>query len=122
MSMKDVATEIRLAQWAQVMQERVASGQSIVAFCEERGIARQRYFYWQRRLRAVAADQLKQMSALSPEAQALVPSGWAQVTEEPSPAPEPQSLTLRVGGAEIEVRQGYDEALLASVCRALSSC
>jgi len=28
-------------------------------------------------------------------------------------------LTLRIGGAEIEVHDGFDEALLASVCRAL---
>jgi hypothetical protein len=76
-------------------------------------------------LREAAAQQLSESTAASPEneSQALIPSGWAQacITEERAPE-QASGLTLRVGGAEIEVQQGFDEALLASVCRALSSC
>ena len=89
MGTRQVATEIRMAQWAQVMRE--------AAVCQ------------------MAAEA-------QPEQQILVPSGWATVCAAEEAVPEQAgSLTLRIGGAEIEVRQGFDEGLLASVCRALSS-
>lgn len=120
MNTREIAEEYRLTHWAQIMQERTASGLSIRAYCEANGITRQAYFYWQRKLREVAAQQL---GASQPEqSQALVPNGWAAVHIAEEAAPEPAGgLTLRVGGAEIEVHQGFDEALLASVCRALSA-
>ena len=119
MDTKEVTTEIRMAQWAQVMSDRAASGQSIAAYCTERGIGRHSYFYWQRKLREAAAQQLAEAQ---PET-ALVPSGWATISPAEDVAPEQAgSLTLRVGGVEIQVSDGFDEALLASVCKALSSC
>jgi transposase-like protein len=119
MDTKKVTMEVRLAQWAQVMQDRASSGESIAAYCKQRGIGRHSYFYWQKKLREAAVQQL---AGSKNGQQALVPSGWAQACVAEEPAPEQASvLTLRVGGAEIEVRQGFDEALLASICRALSS-
>jgi len=124
MDTKEVTMEFRLTQWAQVMQDRVASGQSITAYCAQRGIGIHRYFYWQRKLRETATQQLVAVAEPGKMRQAHVPSGWAQacVIEERA-SEQAGGLTLRVGGAEIEVRQGFDEALLATVCRALSqSC
>jgi len=118
MNTREIATELRLAHWAQIMQERVDSGMSIKAYCMANGIGANTYFYWQKKLRTAAAQQLT--AAAQPERQALAPSGWAAVTEG-IVAPERESgLTLRVGGAEIEVRPGYDKALLASVIKTLS--
>jgi len=120
MNTREIAVEFRLGHWARIMQERVDSGQSIRAYCKENGIGTNVYHYWQRKLREVAAEQLS-AAAAHPEQQDLVPSGWATVSPAEEPVPEQAGgLTLRIGGAEIEVRQGFDEALLASVCRALS--
>jgi hypothetical protein len=104
------------------MQERADSGLSIRAYCKENGIGTNVYHYWQRKLREAAAEQLSAAAHL--EQQALVPSGWATVSPAEEAVPEQAGgLMLRIGVAEIEVRQGFDETLLASVCRALSqSC
>jgi len=119
MNTREMATQVKMVQWNQILQERAASGMSAREFCEQRGIARQTYHNWQRKLREAAARQLA--AAAQPEpTQALVPNGWTTVTEEAMPEPEPQGLTLRIGGAEIELRQGYDEVLLASVIKTLS--
>ena len=119
MNTREIAVEFRLTHWAQIMQERVDSGMTIRAYCKAKGMGLNTYFYWQKKLREAAAQQLT--AAAQCEQQALVPSGWASVTEEV--ASQPQGLTLRIGGAEIELRQGYDEALLASVIKTLSgSC
>jgi len=118
--MREIAAEFRLGHWAQIMQDRVTSGQSIRAYCKENGIATNVYFYWQRKLREAAAQQLA-VSTAPEQSQALVPNGWAAVQE--SVPEQLNSLMLRIGGAEIEVHPGYDEALLASVIKTLSgSC
>lgn len=46
--------EVRLERWAEILREGQASGQSITAWCAANGVDRQRYFYWQRRLRELA--------------------------------------------------------------------
>ena len=119
MHTREIAVEYRLTHWARIMQERVDSGQSIRAYCKANDIGTNVYHYWQRKLREAAVQQL---TAAQPEqTQSLVPSGWATVESTEETEPElAGGLILRIGGAEIEVRDGFDEALLASVCRALS--
>lgn len=56
----DIAKEYRMAHWAQIMQERVASGMNIKEYCKHIGICGNTYFYWQRRLRAAACEQLSE--------------------------------------------------------------
>jgi len=124
MDTREIATEYRLSHWAQIMQERTASGQSIRAFCQANGFSTNTYFYWQKKLREAAAQQLAGAAEPREDQQALLPNGWAQacIAQERAPA-QAGGLTLRVGGAEIEVHQGFDEALLASVIKTLSrSC
>ena len=120
MNTREIAVEYRLGHWARIMQERAASGQSIRTYCAEKGIGTNVYHYWQRKLREAAAQQLAEAQ---PET-ALVPSGWAAVSPAEDVAPEQVGgLTVRVGGVEIQVQQGFDEALLASVIKTLSrSC
>ena len=120
MNTREIAVEFRLGHWARIMQERADSGLSIRAYCKENGIGTNVYHYWQRKLREAAAEQLS-AGAAHPEQQALAPSGWATVSPaEEAVTEQAEGLTLRIGGAEIEVHQGYDEALLASVIKTLS--
>jgi len=116
--MREIAAEFRLGHWAQILQDRAASGQSMRAYCKEKGIAFNVYFYWQRKLREAAVRQLSAIT--EQESQALIPSGWATVQE--TKPKQAGGLTLRVSGGEIEVRQGYDDALLTSVIKRLSQC
>ena len=57
MKPKDVTAEYRLSQWARIIQERGSTGESINKFCQNRGIKRHSYFYWQRKLREAACEQ-----------------------------------------------------------------
>jgi hypothetical protein len=58
MDMRKVTREVRLERWAEILRERQASGKSITAWCEANGMDRQRYFYWQRKLRGLACEAL----------------------------------------------------------------
>jgi len=48
MTTREMATQYKMAQWRQIIQEREASGTSIAAFCRVRGIQRQSHFHWQK--------------------------------------------------------------------------
>ena len=58
MNTREIAMEYRLAQWAQALQERITNGESIKEFCQNRGVSRNTYFYWQRKLRKTASKQM----------------------------------------------------------------
>jgi len=120
MNTRQIASEYRLAHWAQVLQERVANSETIDEFCQSRGVSRNTYFYWQRKLRETAAKQIaKEVTGAT---QALAPSGWARV----SAADEPQgsresSLPIEIGSCRIMVNGNTNPELLAKVCRVLVS-
>ena len=117
MDTREVATEYRLAQWAQTIQARVQSGQSIKEFCASAGISRNAYFYWQRKLREGACAELAGKGTGSENR--LIPSGWAQLETVADRAEA--SVTLEVNGCRISATAETDLELLAKVCRALSS-
>ena len=72
---KELTTEYRMAQWAEIMRERTESGLSIVKYCEREGMPANRYYYWQRRLRSAAAEMLPAAETTVP-----VPAGWTQIS------------------------------------------
>jgi putative transposase len=115
MDSRKTATEYRMAQWAQALQERIANGESIDGFCQSRGISRNTYFYWQRKLREVACAELSK--AQNNEA-SLVPTGWAKLPEKPT-AENKNSLIVEVGGYRLIVNEATDSELLKKICRVL---
>ena len=114
MNTRDIASEYRLTQWAQITRERADRGLSVKAYCKEIGIHENTYFYWQRKLREAACSEIQPTGT---EGKHLVPNGWALcVKGEPTLV---QGLTIEVGGCRITVGTETDPALLTKVCRAL---
>lgn len=112
MGMQKVAEKYQLSKWMQVIRERQESGLSIKDFCQEKGISRHAYFYWQRKLRKAACMELSKQE----EAANCVPEGWLQLTQ----VQETKStLYIEVGGCRISVDAGTDPELLKMVCRIL---
>lgn len=112
MDTQKVTSKYRLSQWMQVIRERQSSGQSIKDFCQERGINRNKYFYWQRKLRNAACEEL----AKSGNPTDLIPNGWIQLTPEQQMK---ETLDIEVGGCRITVDTETDPELLKRVCRIL---
>ena len=115
MNTRDIASEYRLAHWAQVTRERAERGLSVRAYCGETGIHENTYFYWQRKLREAACLEMQ----VAAEEKANIPNGWALcVKGDPTQAP---GLTIEVGGCRIAVSEDTDTELLAKVCRTLKA-
>ena len=122
MNTRAIATEYRLVQWGQAMQERIASGESIKEFCQGRGISRNTYFYWQRKLRELACRELLPVAKEEPGStrEYPAPKGWAlcEVVEEVKAEGE---LTIEIGGCRVLANRDIDPELLLKVCWVLKS-
>lgn len=116
MDTRKVATEYRMAQWAQTLGARQNSGQSIEAFCEASGISRNTYFYWQRKLREAACTELASRS----EGENAVPNGWARLTAGKT-MDSVEGITIEVSGCRVLATEDTNPELLAKVCRALKA-
>ena len=98
MNTRAIAAECRLSHWAQVMEDRKESGLSIRAYCEGKGMHENVYYYWQKKLRGAAFEQMATLKA-----EGAVPHIFTEVR---LTKPAPQMLCLeasRQGGICIEV-------------------
>lgn len=53
-----VREEYRMESWKQLIAERAQSQMTIRAFCSEHGISTRSYYYWLRKIRQEAAEQI----------------------------------------------------------------
>jgi hypothetical protein len=113
-----IAEELRLSHWAAIMRERQESGMSIKAFCESRGFHSNKYFYWQRKLRAAACEELL---SPSPQVPAVLPSGWALCEETPEESGQADgAVTIEIGKCRLRVSADTNPDLLEKACRVLT--
>lgn len=112
MDTQKITAEYRLSKWMQVIKEMKTNGQSITDFCKEKGISRNTYFYWQRKLRqAACVEFLKQEEPVS-----CVPKGWMQLAHRQEIK---STLDIEVGDFRVSVNAETDPELLKKVCRIL---
>lgn len=117
MDTQKIVTQFRLSGWGEEVKERIASGQTVSAFCEENGISKATYYYRQKKVREAAYTDLlgKRNEA------GLVPNGWTQLEEPKLATAAKSTLTIEIGGCQIKVNASTDSELLAQVCRVLRS-
>ena len=122
MNTREIASEYRLSHWAVVLQERNASGMSIREFCKTSGVRESVYYYWQRKLREAACEELSSRAGQEATGsdKSLVPSGWA-VCETADPRMKGKPVAIEIGGIRVFAETDTDPELLVKVCRALKS-
>ena len=124
MNTRAIATAYRLSQWAQKLQERTSSGESITAFCERIGVSKNTYFYWQRKLRAAACEALLPQPSSEDALQvpAVQPSGWALCEEAPGESEQSDdAVIIEIGKCRLRVEADTSPELLEKTCRVLMS-
>ena len=98
----------KLALWAGRISECRNSGQNVKAWCRENGVCEQTYYKWQKRL--------FEMAQFQQEVQ------FAEVTPVQSVRSGNVAVTVRIAGAEADIRSGADAATVETVLRILKSC
>jgi hypothetical protein len=126
MNTNDIAVEYRLSHWAGIMREREESGLSIKQFCKNAGFHENRYFYWQKRLRAAACEELAKMHG---NTASMVPVGFTEVKMTSRPALPPTDATyqsrvcIETAGVRITADSEYPVVKLAELMREVArSC
>ncbi|MCL1832135.1 MAG: transposase [Oscillospiraceae bacterium] len=113
MDTRKIATEYRLAKWAEMLKERKSSGETVPEFCKRLEVSKNTYFYWQRKLREAVCTELS-MQTESP-----APQGWALCVQ--SPQSESKQITVEINSYRLTVTPDTDAELLVKVCRTLKN-
>ena len=126
---REIAAEYRLSHWARLMRERIESGLSIKDYCKHIGICGNTYFYWQRRVREAACQEL----IVTSKNENAIPNKPLVVNEPPrtewieirDPSTEntraKKILPIEINGCRVLAEPDIDSELLAKVCRVLIS-
>ena len=93
-----VRNEFRLQNWMEIIRECEESGLSNREFCFQRGISEKTYYYWLRKVRAVAA--------------AVIEPQLVRV-DSPEMSSTEQMFEIRYGRAELRLPEDVDLKALA---------
>ena len=125
MNMRKYTNEYRLEHWAEVMREREESGLGIRAYCAREGFHENRYFYWQKKLRELASEELAGIGTSSKE---LTPVFAKVNLSAPSTLPAStviyqNHISIETVGVRISANSGYPVEKLAELLKTvMRSC
>lgn len=121
MTAKEATSAYRLQQWTGLVCECKASGKTVTAWCAEQGIATKTYYYWQRRVRQAACEQLtlKEATGLP----MTMTNGGPAFSEyrQPNRRENSAAVTLHLSGATVEIHNGADVSVIEGTLKALKS-
>ena len=115
--LREVSQQVRLQQYAAMVQECKASGMTVRAWCEENGIAYKNYYYRQRRVRkALLEMEGSGSSFLNAPAHTifakLPTKAFAQTGNEPA-------TTINVNGLTIDIYSGAGADVIKASLKAV---
>jgi len=125
MNTREIASEYRLAHWAKVMQERKERGQSIKAFCESEGMHTNVYYYWQRKLREAACEQLSKNQESTPALSAFAEVKLADEYQQLARREDSHNdeILIETAGVRITAGSAFPMEVLAVLLREMTrSC
>lgn len=76
--------QVRRQQWAAIINECLASGMKKTQWCRENGVSEKRFFYWQRKLRDEAYQQMTALPAVVEKTE-VIPAESPVFAELPQP-------------------------------------
>ncbi len=59
MNTREEVREMRIREWKKVFEDKAASGLSAKEYCQQNGIGKDQYFYWQKIVRESVLDEMK---------------------------------------------------------------
>ena len=128
MDTRKIAREVRLRHWAEQINNRNASGETVISWCAKQGINPKTYYYWQNQLRKTALKRIA-VEQNGNERTSLLSSGFAEVKISDSPRPPlPEysgrgEVRIEAAGFRITADSGYPAASLAELLKGLAlSC
>lgn len=118
MNMQRVTQNIRIEEWKLQAEECQVSGKTVKAWCEEHGIKQKTYYYRLNKVRdtlyrELTIKQSKEMKISDTPVFAEVNIGRGGNNN--------TAITLRLGGAEVEIHNGAETAVIENTLRILKA-
>lgn len=117
MSIKESTQEYRLSQWLPIIKECRNSGMHVKTWCKKNDIDPQRFYYWQRKIRAAALNTLPTTTAQPSFVELTVPVEKTVISQSPTFVP---TMILKVGDISLELSEDVKPELLASVLKVIT--
>ena len=111
----DAKNEVRLKQWTKIIQACQASGMTVVAWCSQNNVNTKSYYYWLRKLRAMACETTQELPAIRDE-QAIVPLEFKQPKSS-----ESAIITVHLSSVSIDIQNGASQTTIEAVLAALKN-
>jgi hypothetical protein len=123
--MDQITHDVRTAQWAEIVRKchERPENQTAKEWMDENGINEKQYYYWQRRLRTLAAESANQQLPINHQSSDVtfyeLPITGEEVSKPATlsvPVHNPDAL-IRIGKMEIELRNGISDDLLTKILK-----
>ena len=119
MDTREFTKEYRMTHWANIIKEQKKSGLSAKSYCANSGIRENQFYYWQKKLREAACEELMKVQGTSSE---LAPSGFIEVKPPLRSALSPTTsshsqLSIEAIGVKITAGGDYPVDKLLAVLR-----
>lgn len=109
--------QIKFQKWSEIIQAQKDSGLTVTEFCDKNSIAKGKYYYWLKRIRQTACDNLPTISNSN-----IVPvipcddfvTGDAQIS------PSVYAMRLSVNGISLEFSNEASTSLIENALRVIN--
>ena len=110
-----VKNQYRLEQWTRLIQDCQSSGMRVDDWCEANGVTHHAYYYWLRKVRKAACQDLSVTSKMES-------SAHFQQLEVQAPAANTQAaVIIHLPSATLEIQNGATQQTVEAVLLALKS-
>lgn len=116
MNAKHVAHQLKLKQWAVLIQECRNSGMKTIDWCKENNISKDTYYYWFSLVRKAACAAHPELAEPIP---CFAPISAESMSNRPLTAGA-SSVRISIGGAMVEVDQSTSPDILRMVLQVLT--
>ena len=111
-----IKNHYRMEEWKQLILDFQSSGMKLYEWCESRNVTKDMYYYWLRKIREYACDELVTKSVPK---QAVTHLKKLEVM---APVPDTSAaVIIRLGNATIEINEGTSQQTIQAVLLALQS-
>ena len=97
-------------EWRERLEDYAQSEMTVQEWCDYNSVTPYQYYYWRRRLAALAAQNAGS-------------AGWqaVNIVDTVSPPTTKPGLSVRIAGTEVQVEPGFDPNLLRAIVQALAT-
>jgi transposase-like protein len=118
LDIKEYKKSSQLQKWAEIVRACRNSGKTVSAWCSENCINQKTYYYWQKKVCDATPGLHKAAKLPHPSIEST--ENFAEITPVIQARAGETGVTVRIGNAEVHIRNGTDTAVIEAALRALA--